>query len=285
MPLFRIRVPRGLNYSSSSRSIFGSSSSRDMRANTVASSSSQKRTLPASSSSAPHTKMPRKHSKHVHFNEQEVYLPSPPSPTYSTSSLPSSSGPFTPPPFGAGSSHYYTPLSDSAGALHSTLGVGLEHVIYNLTTLPSTVTDKGCPLPPAILMEAATVPPVQSMVIQCPLLPWEIKVEPQKSKQRNFIVVQDFFDCLYSALRRPVTEHEFNAVVSSGRRYSITNAFQQRIKSVPDYGLYLEEQKKGLKRVDFLGESIMFDGLSADLNDGGVQWILQVSPPAPTHPP
>ena len=275
----------------------GPSGSRDMQANTVASPSSQKGTPPASSSSGPHTTMPRKHSKHVHFDEQEVYLPSPPppSPTYSISSLPSltystsflssSSGPFTPPPLGAGSPYYYTTLFDSASALHPALGVGLEHVIYNLTTLPSTVTDKRCPLPSAILMETATMPPVQSMVIQCPLLPWEIKVEPQKSKQRNFIVVQDFFDCLYSALRRPVTEHEFNAVVSSGRRYSITNAFQQRIKSVPDYGLYLEEQKKGLKRVDFLGESIMFDGLSADLNDGGVQWILQVSPPAPTHPP
>lgn len=226
--------------------------------------------------------MPGKHSKHVHFDERNVYSPSTPSPTYSMSSLPSSSGPYTPPPFGAGSPYHYTPLPDSAVTLNPALGVGLKHVIYNMTTLPSTVTDRGYPLPPAILMETATMPPVQSMVIQCPLLPWVIKVEPPKSKQRNFIVVQDFFDCLYFALRRPVTDEEFNTVVSSGQRNSITNAFQRRIKSVPDYGLYLEEQKKGLKRVDFLGEYIMFDGLSANLN-GGAQWTLQVSRPAPTH--
>ena len=214
----------------------------------------------ASPSSGPHTKTPRKHSKQVHFAEQDVYISSP-------------------------SPYQYTPLPDRAGTLHPALEAGLKHVTYNMTTLPSTVTDKGHLLSPAILMETVTVPPIQSMVIQCPLLPWVIKVEPPKSKQRNFIVVQDFFDCLYSTLHWPVTEDELNSVVPPEQQYFVTNTFRQRTKSLSEYGGLLEEQKNGLKRVDFLGEYVMFDGLSADLNGGGVQWLLQVSPPAPTHRP
>jgi len=206
--------------------------------------------------------------KHVHFVGDA--FPETPSPTFSSMSLPSSSGPRTP-LSAAGSS-----LTGHALAkIHYALGINQPSPLlkYDVSYPPSTIIPNVPTLPPHVISEPATTPPVPSMVIRCPHLPWKITILPTNTKH---VTVRDVFEGIYRSLRLTVLEAEFQCLTSAEARHSVNNAYILRYKRIDDSEARQLEKSKGLKRVDFLGERTVFTGLSSTM-EGPHVWLLSMS--------
>ncbi|KAJ8521153.1 hypothetical protein ONZ45_g2100 [Pleurotus djamor] len=208
--------------------------------------------------------------KHVHFD-----IPPTPSPTYSWTSLPSSSGLQTPPSLMHFGSPYNTkPLPNMPVQLHPTLCYSLAPPLnYNISCHPSTVTPAHPSLPNTVLNEAATRPPLPFISIVCKHIPWRLDV---RSSNGSFVTVSDVFNGLYHALRLGATKAEFDQLppTSQNRVSTAYNLRYSRILSVHDREL---EKQKGLKRIDFFGEHHRFMGLSPAPHIGSNVWIMHVS--------
>ncbi|KAJ7151589.1 hypothetical protein C8R46DRAFT_1122510 [Mycena filopes] len=194
-------------------------------------------------------------SRHVHFAESVAYAATP-SPSYSVSSLPSSSGPWTPPNAFNGN----LPLGAGVPALHPLLGVG-PNVAFDVT-MPS---ENICPMKHiaqsvslSALREPATFPAAPSLVLTHPQLFWTIAVQPQDG---NVVLVRDVFNAIYASLRTPASSNDFERLQSDAKR-QVTKAFTKRFSRIPDPAQAGFEKSKGLKRVDFLGSMVTFKGLS-----------------------
>ncbi|KAF8164071.1 hypothetical protein BJ912DRAFT_890300 [Pholiota molesta] len=213
--------------------------------------------------------------KHVHFNAASYAGSSTPSPSFSTSTLPSSPGPFTPPPLGYGSPYRSAPLPGIEASLHSVLAAGPNPAVaYDLCYPPESLKPLIHTLPANIFEQPATSPPVPFMEISCPKLPWRITVMP-RSKKIGYVTIGDVFAALYRALRLNVSQEEFALVPSAEGQTIINNAYRFRYKRQPDAQSYQEEKDKGLKRVDFLGLQTRFMGL-VPAKGGAEGWILLV---------
>ncbi|KAF9476169.1 hypothetical protein BDN70DRAFT_863674 [Pholiota conissans] len=213
--------------------------------------------------------------KHVHFSAASYAGSSTPSPSFSTSTLPSSPGLITPPPLGFGSPYRTTPLPGIAACLHPLLSPEPNPVIaYDLLFAPETMRPL-VPISSGILDEPATNPKVLSMDISCPHLPWRITVMP-RSKKFGYVTIGDVFVALYRALRLNVTKEEFDLIPSAGMKDAITQAFRARYKGQPTTEMYDLEKAKGLKRIDFLCTHTRFTGL-VPAKEGADGWILIVS--------
>ena len=207
--------------------------------------------------------------KHVHFASDA--FPDTPSPTYSSTSLPSSGGPRTPVP-AAGSS--------IAGGyvlarIHPLLGITQPSPMlkYDVSQPPSTIKANMLTIPPHALNELATTPPIPSMVIRCSHLPWTIKILPTNTK---YVTIRDVFDGIYLSLRHTVLEAEFRCLPSAEAIHSVKNAYTRRYKRLDDPQTREIEKSKGMKRVDFLGERTLFTGLSSTM-EGPHVWFLSMS--------
>jgi len=101
--------------------------------------------------------------KHVHFATDA--FPDTPSPTFSSTSLPSSGGPLT--PVSAAGSSIAGPV---LARIHPLLGITQPSPMlkYDLSKPPSTIMPNVLSIPPHALNEQATTPPIPSMVIRCP---------------------------------------------------------------------------------------------------------------------
>jgi hypothetical protein len=144
---------------------------------------------------------------------------------------------------------------------------------YDVSQPPSTIKPNVLSIPPHALSELATTPPIPSMIIHCPHLPWTIKILPSSTK---YVTVRDVFDGIYRSLRHAVLEPEFQCLPSAEARYSVNNAYTRRYKRLEDPQARELEKSKGLKRVDFLGERILFTGLSSTM-EGPHVWFLSMS--------
>jgi len=111
------------------------------------------------------------------------------------------------------------------------------------------------------------------MVIRCSHLPWTITILPTNTK---YVTVRDVFDGIYRSLRLAVLEAEFQCLPSAEARYSVNNAYIRRCKRLEHPQAHELEKRKGLKRVDFLGERTHFIGLSSTM-EGPHAWFLSVS--------
>ncbi|KAF8156116.1 hypothetical protein B0H34DRAFT_621356, partial [Crassisporium funariophilum] len=127
-------------------------------------------------------------------------------------------------------------------------------------------------LPPHVFDEPATKPGIPTMIIKCTKLPWTITIIP-RSQQNEYVTVGDVFDGLYRALRINVTAHEFNLLPSVDAQHTVNSAYKRRCKRLSDALEYEAETRKGLKRVDFLGEHTSFSGLSST-KEGAHVWAL-----------
>jgi len=144
---------------------------------------------------------------------------------------------------------------------------------YHVSQPPSTIKPNVLSVPPHALNDLATTPPIPSMVIRCPHLPWTITILPTNTK---YVTVRDVFDGIYRSLRLAVLEAEFQSLPSAEARYSVNNAYTRRYKRLDDPKAHELEKSKGLKRVDFLGERTLFTGLSSTM-EGPHIWFLSVS--------
>lgn len=207
-------------------------------------------------------------AKHVHF----PYASSSdgtPSPSYSTSTLPSSTGPITPPALGFGSPYYNTPLPGIETQLHSCLRVNAGQVAFDVSLPVSNIKTPSYVSQDALAAPASN-PPVPFMTVTCARLPWTITIVP-RSQISSFVTIRDVFETLYVALRMPVTAAEYAQLPNAVAQDTVNRAFRMRCSR--DGG---SELKKGLKRIDFLGLQTKFCGLKP-VKHGLGGWILEVS--------
>jgi len=205
--------------------------------------------------------------KHVHFASDA--FPDTPSPTFSSTSLPSSGGPRTP-VSAAGSSI----AGHSFARIHSVLSITQPSPMlhYDVSYPPSTIKPNVSTVTTHLLNEPATIPPVPSMVIRCLHLPWTITILPTNTKH---VTVRDVFDGIYRSLRLQALPAEFQCLSSVEAQHSVNNAFIRRYKRMDSEARQIEKSK-GLKRVDFLGERTLFTGLSSTM-EGPHVWLLSMS--------
>jgi hypothetical protein len=133
----------------------------------------------------------------------------------------------------------------------------------------TTNTSPPVRLSKAALLEPATNPPTPYLQVRCATLPWAIEIV---CKTTTFVTILDILAQLYTSLRLTVSEKEFNMESLESQR-EISAAFRQRVTRDPWTAAV--EEKKGLKRIDFLKGHNRFMGLSST-KLGPDMWALNV---------
>jgi len=208
--------------------------------------------------------------KHVHFNEENIfYSPSAtPSPSLTESSLPSSDGPYTPP-------QLKTPLGPVA--IHPLLAFHpyVFPINYDVSRTPNTayanIQASPVPLDSYRRSEPATNPPIHALTLKSDL-PWRCEI---RASTLPYITVEDVLGQLYSFLRTPGTRDEYKAVPNQFSRDKIAESYGRRCSRASSAEEYAAEQRKGLKRVDFLMGRTTFMGLSSTKLGPDV-WVLNL---------
>ena len=193
-------------------------------------------------------------------------VPSTPSPAYSQTSLPSTTGPFTPPtpnvplPPYAFSPNKKSPLAPLHPSPHSALAspTFAPPSLHDIFANPQGARlDVAYPPHPdrlhihhSHLSMAATHPPTKVMTIVAPGLPWSIVVQPATTSS-PFVTVLDVLHALYTNLHKPIKQAEFEAV-SRSYRDSISNAWHRRLDNIPFASDAKTERARGVRRMDFL---------------------------------
>lgn len=220
--------------------------------------------------------------KHVHFDDYSLNTPSP---SWTATSLPSTTGPITPPNVGYGrqlpiSPMQYQGVSGLPAQPHPILSTLHQTPLAYDVSLPAataSITDPKLSL--FAFSQAATEPALPYLEITHPRLPWKLVMQPSVSGS-TMVTVADVLAGIYAALRTNVTASEFQMAGSDpmdpGRSARITNAYQNRCARVPYGEARNKEMKKGLKRIDFLEGVNMFEGL-ANTKYGPHVWSMKTS--------
>lgn len=209
--------------------------------------------------------------KHVHFDDKNIfYSPSAtPSPTLSLSSLPSSSGPYTPPQF---------PIHLGPVAIHPLLAFHpfVFPINYNVSYTPNAASANAQASPIALdsyhRAESATNPAIKALSLHCDLLPWNCEI---RASTYPYVTVEDVLCQLYRFLRTPATSDEYKAVPDQRTRDTIAESYRTRCRRASTAEEYAGERSKGLKRVDFLMGRTTFMGLSSTKLGPDV-WVLNL---------
>ncbi|KAH6908447.1 hypothetical protein BKA70DRAFT_1279752 [Coprinopsis sp. MPI-PUGE-AT-0042] len=210
--------------------------------------------------------------KHVHFSDD---FPKTPSPSFSISSLPSSPGPFTPP-----SGFQALP------SLNHVAHPALQHLSspsldYDVTQYKPTSTNPKLPLELELNLPA-TSPPSAYMELISPSLPWRVIIQPGKGipgAPAGIITVKDVLLGIYTSLRQPILQTEFDLIPDVQVRNAITDAYRNRCNSSPDLSVTQHELKRGVRRVDFLRGESKFLGITP-AKAGSHVWVLHTCKPA-----
>lgn len=229
--------------------------------------------------------------KHVRFSRTTTVHspPTPETPALSLGSLSpaSSRGPITPPSF-SGNLPGPTPYIVSYGKqlplpappfrgpvrLHTLLQFTHAPAInFDLTQPPSTITTHHRGISQRVLSEPATNPPLPTMTIVSPHLPWVITV---RASHGSFVTVYDVFDVVYHTLRTNITPNEYHSLPSQKDMRRVNSAYEQRYRRIRSSREYQDEKSRGVRRVDFLMDRTRFMGLSST-SRGADTWILNVS--------
>lgn len=200
--------------------------------------------------------------KHVRFAETNVihtpptlspfsYLPFPwasSTPPFFSNNLPSTS--CISPPF---------PQPIKPSRIHPLLESSCTPVLnFDLRQSPTTITSNKQRILRKTLYEPATAPPLQSLTIIIPDLPWTITV----NASRGYVTVQDVLDELYYSLRKNISAQEFHVLPNDQARWRVTMAYEQRYRRITSPREYDDEKRRGVTRVDFLMGRNKFAGLS-----------------------
>ncbi|KAG6854802.1 hypothetical protein C0991_001229 [Blastosporella zonata] len=209
--------------------------------------------------------------KHVRFD----VIPSTPQFNYSSSSQTPN---ISPPPFNqSGVSQTYSPLPPVASHINPAFSAAHGSAIVYDIRFP---TDNAS-LHHSHINDLATEPPLPCMTITCASLEgWAIRVEA--SQPGCGVTILDVMHAIWTGLRASVTEAEYRRLSPEMRR-RVDYAFHHRYQTVGlnEQGIAREkaqamEKSKGLKRVDFLGEMVLFRGFQSTLK-GSEVWELVVS--------
>ncbi|KAF7310469.1 hypothetical protein HMN09_00589300 [Mycena chlorophos] len=212
--------------------------------------------------------------KHVHFADD---CPDTPSPSFSTSSLPSSYGPATPPQ----ANYQYLPMvgAPSPHRILQYAGPTTTNLIYNVT-LPAANVVPGklnMGMQASVLSEPATSPPLPLITLVHPRLGggWKIVCKPSDGTS-NFVRVADVLEAIYVSLRQNVTGADYDRLPSAVAKAEVTKAFTKRYSTMPDAPRQLAEMNKGLKRVDWLGALTRFAGIAPSATVPGAFDLLLI---------
>jgi len=104
------------------------------------------------------------------------------------------------------------------------------------------------------LFQLATTPPVPTLQLYHPLLPWYVDIQAGST---SGVTIYDILTQLCTSLQMPIADIDFrNDVLSSDDRERFTDAYNLRNSGSPE-GL-----AKGISKVDFLGPNVLFRGLT-----------------------
>lgn len=204
--------------------------------------------------------------KQVRFTDD---FPRTPSPSSSISSLPSSPGPFTPP-------SGFQPLPSLNSVAHPALqNLSSPSLDFDVTQYKPKSTNPKLPLELELDLPA-TSPPSEYMEIISPNLPWRVIIQPGKGvpgAPAGIITVRDVLFGIYTSLRQPILQTEFDLVPDAQVRNAITEAYRSRCNSSSDLAVTQHELKRGIRRVDFLRGESKFLGITP-AKAGSHVWVL-----------
>ena len=116
-----------------------------------------------------------------------------------------------------------------------------------------TSTGRSSPLfeyDTAILAEAATFPPLPSILLVCDNFPWKIRVS--SSLPNLFVTNYDILQTIHVNLRTPVAAAEWLLCGSAQDREVILQTFERRVRKLSNEFSGTEEEARMVRRVDCL---------------------------------
>ncbi|THH12530.1 hypothetical protein EW146_g7610 [Bondarzewia mesenterica] len=149
-------------------------------------------------------------------------------------------------------------------------------------------TSQTVPLIAFDLDQAATSPEILRLRIVCDAIPqWTLDLHvtgttlhPRPRRERHsipYITAGDILEALHTHLHKQVTHEEWGRL-SSTQEIDVSRAYTRRHKSFPP--MQQQQQKEGVKRVDYLLRNYYFKGLVWLSPDNGVERMkLLVGPP------
>ncbi|KAG6853259.1 hypothetical protein C0991_005672 [Blastosporella zonata] len=196
--------------------------------------------------------------------------------TVSSFSPASSSAPMTPPSYPRilpGPMPYSTSFQSKPTRLHALLQSSPSPLLnFDLRQPPSTITSHHKGISLCSFSEPATQPPLSSLTIVVPYLPWTLTVYP--SRRGGYVTVEDVFEELYRMLRKNIVAEDYHALPSDKDRRRVSDAYERRYRRIPSSREYEEEKRLGVRRVDFLMGRVNFGGLAPSA-EGPDVWVLQ----------
>ncbi|EED80725.1 predicted protein [Postia placenta Mad-698-R] len=155
----------------------------------------------------------------------------------------------------------YTPAKSAHLVVHPCLARGHSVLSWDMIREPY-----GLPLPPNILAESATQPPVPRLTVTIGSgYPWRVDVEPRTS---SYITVADVLHCIYRNLRSIVGSAEWDHPSTPAElKVRVSAAYHDRLRRYPDP----DPRKAGIRRIDYLGDMRAFRGLEPCKSAGHVK--------------
>lgn len=209
-------------------------------------------------------------------------LPPTPSPSYSQSSLPSTSSLWTPPSATYHllpshiPPHAFSPIHQSAIVLPPAVPS-----VHDLLSSPHGVRlDVAYPPHPDVICvhpthldQFATSPPMHTMKLTAHGLPWAIRVEPSESFP--CVTVGDVLYALYTSLHMHVKKDEWETNTKAVQD-SVSVAWHGRLDRISNYADRLREGQKGVRRIDFLLGRTCVRGLrfARMSSKGETNWVV-----------
>lgn len=221
-----------------------------------------------------------------------------PSPSLTSSSLPSSSSPdlSTPPP---DDDEEYEP------SVYPRTPYATQVELYPDVVVPKTIQihfllaytpfsdpalpyDLSCPFSQSDthtqehdFTEPATFPPLPSLTIIHPALKFDIEIFPSAPVPGSYVSVMDVLTKLYRDLRLAVHPIEYDELLDEEVRKTVDLSYYSRCGRIHDPAERSYEERKGLKKIDLLMGRTRFLGLAGTLHAPDV-WELNVG--SPTDP-
>ncbi|KAL0059114.1 hypothetical protein AAF712_014185 [Marasmius tenuissimus] len=205
-------------------------------------------------------------SRRIRSYAERIEYPIPPNSSQSraSSSLPSSDGLRAPPShhgalpsFAPHSYHQPPEPAVQPVQAHNLVGYSRHPALNFDVTLPiSMLTSRYQSLSSLLLAEPAVTPALSSLVLITHHLPWSITTFPSNG---HYVTVRDMLDAIYHALRKNVSQQEYQ---SCRDKLRVNEAYQRRYSRIRDYHASRDEKAGGVKRVDFLCGKTRFMGIS-----------------------
>lgn len=136
-----------------------------------------------------------------------------------------------------------------ASNLQFDAGMTLQPHLVSLET-PSGRSSPLFEYDTAALAEAATSPPLPSLLLICDSLPWRIKVS--SSLPNLFVTNYDVLQAIHISLRTPIVHAEWPLCRTPQDREVILQTFERRIRRLSSESARSVERAKSVRRIDCL---------------------------------